>query len=132
MKNPFLICMITAFLFSCNDLKKDQSIVKLEYLGYSDTIVAILYGRIVDDKNQPIHGVRIHSDDSVHHVQTDSIGNFELGFESGKYDVLVQKEGFQPILLKGYTANSDQVTKVDIQLSSKRRDTLEYDASPKK
>jgi len=131
IKNLYiLLFLIVATQDSCR-ADKNNSIVELEYLGFSDTVVAILHGKVLNLYNKPIQNATIKTFDNKHETQTDSLGRFELGFEEGVFDVIVQVPKYQKVLLKSYLSHPDQVTRTTIQLSEKRFDTLVYNASPK-
>ena len=126
--STFFVCMI---LGGCNKKYDMDSKIEFDYQGYSDTTVALLYGKLLDFNQVPISGASIKTRDNLFSTITDEAGFFQLFTISGTYDVLIHQANFQTILLKGYLSHSDQITHVNIKLSRQKRDTLEFDASKK-
>lgn len=124
----FFVCII---FVGCIKKYKNDSKIELDYQGYSDTTVALLYGKLLDFNQVPIIGASIKTKDNLFSTITDEAGFFELFTSSGTYDVFIHQANYQTVLLKGYVSHSDQITRVNIKLSPLKSDTLEFDASKK-
>ena len=117
------------FSFGCMKNKKN-SIVSFQYQGYGDTLFALLYGKVIDFENHPLRSTKIELLNSNYKTLTDSLGYFELYSSGAKYDVSIFKQAFQSVIIKGYESRSDQVSHVEIKLSSDRNDTLIVSGAP--
>lgn len=129
MKRYWLINTLTLLFFACSKKNEQDSKVVVDYRGYSDTTVALLYGKISNLENQPLSNVQIKFSDSTYVTISDSTGSFEIYTTNAIYDVFLSHVGYQTVLLKGYESDSDQYTRIDVQLSPFKKDTLTINAS---
>lgn len=130
MKYFIIFFLLILILSGCIWDRQRDSIVSLDYQGYGDTTLALLYGKTLDFENRPLEGIRIIFCDSNFETTSDSLGNFEIYSSNAKYNVFFLKEGFQTVLLKGYISQSDQTSRIEIQLSASKTDTLVINGSP--
>jgi transglutaminase-like putative cysteine protease len=85
-----------------------------------------LYGTITDLKKVPLEGVTVSliNDVSSYSEMTDARGKFNVsGIAAGKYDVLVQKEGYRDVTLSDFSIQGGYSYPWNLTLS---RDCLYY------
>jgi len=96
-----------------------------EYRGYSDTIYALVYGKVYGlekdangkDTLKPLQNVDIKVEQNNKAVQTDHNGEFEIGFEKGIFSFTLSKQGYEPIRMTNYVSDPDQVSTTKIILA---------------
>jgi hypothetical protein len=102
-----------------SSLYNRSEVIRFEYHGYGDTTLSVLYGAIFENlegNEISLQNVQISVVGSKQNTFSDIEGNFKVGMESGSYDILVSKNGYQSVLLKNYEAISDRVSITKIKL----------------
>ena len=102
----------------------ESCLSKFEYLGYSDTIVALIYGNVLSPDSlstdgeplRPLSDVTILVEQNNQKVLTDDKGNFCIGLQKGVFSLLVSKAGYQGLRIKNYISDPDQVSDASIIL----------------
>jgi hypothetical protein len=78
-----------------------------------------MYGKVFENINgdeKPLQKVQVSIANSRRSTFSDLYGNFNIGMETGKYNLLISKNGYQSLLLKNYEAISDRVSRIIIML----------------
>jgi hypothetical protein len=113
----FLLLIASALIFvSCQSKSR---VTNFEYKGFGDTIFAVINGEIYEDNNlafTPLKSVIISVDSIGKSTKTDKDGKFEIGLNSGKYKITVNKKGYQTIRIENYISVPDQISKIKIIL----------------
>ena len=119
-------------LYACSS--KESRVISFMYGGY-DTTFAILNGEVYQYNNvqgskdslQVLQGVTIKAEDSATGkiyttTNTDATGRFSMNFfKNGTFKLTVTKEGYQPVKITNYLADTGQVSKVKIILEKDNR-----------
>lgn len=99
---------------SLSTQKSKSNLINFNYMGYSDTICATLYGKILFENEIgdtiPLEEVVIVGLDSDEKLLSDSLGEFSSCNDAGNYTIEFSKKGFQTLILENYVAKSDQVS----------------------
>jgi hypothetical protein len=128
--------MTIPFLSACSDRpkkndtniptqnEKKSRVLKFEYGGYGDTNKASIYGDIYEydttynskDSLHPLTNVSVKVEHNNLTTFTDTAGQFTLGFDKGTFNLVIEKEGYQPLSVTNYFSNPDQITHAIILL----------------
>lgn len=135
-----IFLLILAILYSCSNLTNSKSnttnivstaqnnkvskLLKFQYGGYDDTVVALIYGNVYQentltnskDSLQPLSNVSIKVEQNSKAVSTDSTGHFQIGLEKGTFNLLISKPGYQSLRLTNYISDPDQISNTIIIL----------------
>jgi Carboxypeptidase regulatory-like domain len=124
-RKTFAIAMAIIFLIACTD--KQSKVVMFEYGAHSDTPCAILQGKVYQineshnskDSMLPLSNVMVSSHDSAKKIykttNTDANGNFTMSFfYNGEYDLELTKNGYKPLKMTNFIADSGQASTVQI------------------
>ena len=124
----FAILILTTFAFaSCFCGQKQNSKSRVSYFhygGYGDTLYATLEGQIfyldtdlkTKDSLTQLKGATIKILEYDKTLYSDSNGQFVINLDKGIFNLLVTKEGFQPLLIKNYVSDPDQYSGTKIFL----------------
>jgi hypothetical protein len=114
------ILLVATLLICCKRSPVYTSkVLRFEYSGYSDTTVALIFGRVQDTLNplQQAEVIGYYSNGSeLKRVDTDSAGNFSIGFPKGSFKLKVSKPRYQALWVLNYVSDLDQVSSIDIML----------------
>ncbi|MEY4332126.1 MAG: hypothetical protein RLZZ196_864 [Bacteroidota bacterium] len=113
------LLLLSILLTSCNSYSKRSEVVQFEYQGYGDSTLSVMYGKVFENINgdeKPLQKVQVSIANSRRSTFSDLYGNFNIGMETGKYNLLISKNGYQSLLLKNYEAISDRVSRIIIML----------------
>lgn len=112
-----------ANIISTTQNKKVSRLLKFEYGGYDDTVVALIYGNVYQTntlKNSsdtlPLSNVSIKVEQNSKTVLTDNAGQFQIGLKKGTFSLVVSKEGYQSLRLTNYVSDPDQISNTIIIL----------------
>ncbi len=105
------------FLFR-NQKKNGSRVVSFHYGGYSDTIYALINGKIyernlistLNDSLLPLGNVKIIAEQNNKTAFTNSDGEFIIGLEKGVFSLLITKEGYQSLRITNYVSDPDQIS----------------------
>jgi Carboxypeptidase regulatory-like domain len=100
-------------------------VVKFQYLGYGDTIYALMEGNVYindsintsDTLLKPLAGVQVNAEQNNKLTYTNSNGEFMIGLEKGTFNLMITREGYQPLKITNYMSDPDQVSRVKIILA---------------
>jgi len=113
----FLLLIASALIFvSCQSKSR---VTNFEYKGFGDTIFAVINGEIYEANNSvftPLKDVIVCVDSIDKSIKTDKNGKFEIGLNSGKYKITVNKKGYQTIYINNFISIPDQISKIRIIL----------------
>lgn len=120
MKTLPLILIVTAFILaSWIFAGKESTIISFRYGGYSDTIFALLNGRISQQQQGkliPVANAKIYTEQNGKTVYTNSDGHFLIGLEKGSFSFIVSKNSFEPLHITNFISYPDQVSDIEIEL----------------
>jgi hypothetical protein len=96
-----------------------------EYAGYSDTIYAVIYGRVYEkrktakglDTLMPLSHVDVLVEKNGKLGMTDRNGDFAIGLDKGVFSLMVSKQGYEPIQVTNYVSDPDRVSFTKIVLA---------------
>jgi hypothetical protein len=125
----FFLSLITIFTaLSCKPNKtagEEEKQAKsrmtyFEYGGNTDTIYAHISGEVYgmgeDNKLHPLPDVTVEIEQIKRTTQTNEIGIFGFWLEKGVYNLIVAKDGYQPLTLINYISVPDQLSSTKIIL----------------
>lgn len=115
----FAILLIAGMsLISCGDKSK---LAYFSYQGYCDSIYSTVQGEVYEVLNKKdtvaLPNATIKAVNNNKGVLTDAKGSFRIDFENGMYDLIITKQGYQPLKITGYISYSDQVASARIILA---------------
>ena len=120
VRNYISLLLLSILFFSCHSYSKRSEVIQFEYQGYGDSTLSVMYGQVFENikgDKKPLQLVQVSIANSGRNTLSDLDGNFNIGMESGKYNLLISKNGYQSLLLKNYEAISDRVSRIIIMLN---------------
>jgi hypothetical protein len=123
----YLLVIAAVVLAACNVKLLQQPVSRVawfHYGGYGDTVYATLEGTIfyldssikTKDSLTPLPGVQLTIPETGRTLLSDSNGVFVLQLPKTVVDLMLTKQGFQPLLIKNYVADPDQYASTKIYL----------------
>lgn len=102
--------MLLVFMFAC-----------LPFASDAQSIFGTIRGTVTDDKGAVISNAKVRitsqSENTTREVETDGGGNYEApNLKAGRYNVVVQKDGFKSFAQNDYSLDARQVVRVDAVL----------------
>jgi hypothetical protein len=126
LRNISITALTGILFFSCKETAETgrSRVGYFNYGGYGDTSYAILKGRIfrrdptikTKDSLIPLAKVSIEIEGYNQTAITDSNGGFEMTFNKGVYNLYISKDEFQPLRIKNYISDPDQISSTLIYL----------------
>jgi len=94
-------------------------LINFEYQGYSDTIYALISGRIFVEqglkkgRNDSIEIISYRPSQKDTITYTDKKGRFLIGFCKGVFTISIKKKGYQTIKLINYESDPDEISRLE-------------------
>ena len=119
---------------SDKNLSAQSRVEKFEYSGYSDTIFALIDGKVYEpvknsngiDTLLPLSQADVKVSENGAKTVTDENGEFGIWLGKGTFTLEIKKEGYEPITLTNYVSDPDQISFAKIILvKGKKQRTFE-------
>lgn len=120
-----IILMLSSFTKDNVQTPPGSRMVYFNYLGYGDTIYAVVHGRVYivertpqgEERIIPVSGATITAELIGKSVKTDRDGRFSIGLAKGVYTLIVTNGSeYQALKMTNYVAVPDQFSDVKIIL----------------
>lgn len=118
MRKAIIFISIICIILGCSSSPKSR-VDYFGYGGYGDTIVALLYGKVFEIKNDtftPVNNVMISDLNHNLLATSNTDGQFEIGFNKGAYNLKIEKVGYQTLYIKKFISVPDQLSTIKIIL----------------